>query len=428
MWCIMKVGKVENTNSYCKRREINPVAFKAGIPPAAANQAAKKMHWLPRFLMYAGQNDGEILNTLVTFFGTAVVAPIFIAGNPISKEDKETKWYSAMRQPISAVIAACMQVGVNKAYDNFMYQQASLGRLGSQMDLQAKPEASYLRRIIKLQSPGLSDKEISEEIQSRQNIAEKIELYKLRKNMEGKEVKFEDLINIDSLKETKDTMTSELEKTYENELKQLNKKQKENFLKPYLTDEKVKARNLSDLKKNIEFETTVKYEIRKLKAKYINVENASIDMAIDEIKNNKNLSKDVIERIIEKLEKTKTYEIGNGKKAFSTIIDFGKDLTKENVEHYVKVKKLLKTTVQNNKRFFRNMKNITAIFVSLVTLPISCGLLNWAYPRVMEKVMPKIQPWIHRNDPNWTPENAKKYGPPPKIEKVYVKAEEGDDD
>ena len=98
------------------------------------------------------------------------------------------------------------------------------------------------------------------------------------------------------------------------------------------------------------------------------------------------------------------------------------------VEQLVKIKKLLRTTTQNNKRFFRNMKNITAIFVSLVTLPISCGLLNWAYPRVMEKVMPKIQPWIHRNDPNWTPENAKKYGPPPKIEKVYIKVEEGEDD
>ena len=428
MWCIMKVGKVENINSYYARPEKAPVTFKAGIPPAAANQAAKKMHWFPKFLMYAGQNDGEILNTLVTFFGTAVVAPVFIAGNPISKEDKETKWYSAMRQPISAVIAACMQVGVNKAYDNYMFQQASLGRLGPHMDLKAKPEASYLRRIIKLEKPGLSDKEISEEIQFRQNIAEKIELHNLRRNMEGKQVNLEDLINIDSLKETKDTMISELEKTYETELKDLSKKQKEKFLKPHLTDEKVRARNLADLKKNIEFETTVKYEIRKLKAKYINIENASIDMAIEEVKNNKNLSKDVIERIIEKLEKTKTYEVGNGKKAFSTILNFGKDLTKENVEHYVKVKKLLKANIQKNKRFFKNMKNITAIFVSLVTLPISCGLLNWAYPRVMEKVMPKLQPWIHRKDPNWTPENAKKYGPPPKIEKVYVKVEEGDDD
>jgi hypothetical protein len=57
----------------------------------------------------------------------------------------------------------------------------------------------------------------------------------------------------------------------------------------------------------------------------------------------------------------------------------------------------------------------------MLTLPISCGILNWAYPRVMEKVMPKLQPWIHRNNPDWSPETAKKYGPPPAVKKEFDK-------
>ena len=30
------------------------------------------------------------------------------------------------------------------------------------------------------------------------------------------------------------------------------------------------------------------------------------------------------------------------------------------------------------------------IVISLLTLPFACGILNWSYPRIMEKIMPEV--------------------------------------
>ena len=103
----MKVYQVSNIpNSQSVGDQIDSPQFKGKSDwSKLGKDVSKKSKFIPKALTYLGQNDGEILNTVVTAVGTSVVAPIFIAGNPLSKEDKETKWYSAMRQPISAVIA-----------------------------------------------------------------------------------------------------------------------------------------------------------------------------------------------------------------------------------------------------------------------------------------------------------------------------------
>src|SRR5574344_887028 len=51
---------------------------------------------------------GEIQNWIVMNVGTACIAPIFIVNNPLSKENKQNKKYTAWRQPISAIIALGM--------------------------------------------------------------------------------------------------------------------------------------------------------------------------------------------------------------------------------------------------------------------------------------------------------------------------------
>ena len=78
----------------------------------------KKMEWL----------KGEIGGILLTALGTGAVAPIFIGFNPFVKpkkdatpEEKEdlrnTKLYTAMRQPISATLAILFQASVQKYID-----------------------------------------------------------------------------------------------------------------------------------------------------------------------------------------------------------------------------------------------------------------------------------------------------------------------
>lgn len=79
----------------------------------------KTLKMMEKLKYFKGERGG----ILFTAFGTGLVAPIFIAFNPFVKapknaspEEKEevrnTKAYTAMRQPISAVLAAIFQAGV----------------------------------------------------------------------------------------------------------------------------------------------------------------------------------------------------------------------------------------------------------------------------------------------------------------------------
>lgn len=74
---------------------------------------------------------GEAGGILITALGTGLVAPIFIGFNPFvkapkgaTKEQKDdvrnTKLYTAMRQPISAVLAVLFQLGAQKPIDRVL--------------------------------------------------------------------------------------------------------------------------------------------------------------------------------------------------------------------------------------------------------------------------------------------------------------------
>lgn len=78
----------------------------------------EKLEWL----------KGELGGILITALGTGLVAPIFIAFNPFVKPEKDatpeekedvknTKIYTAMRQPISALLAVLFQASILKSID-----------------------------------------------------------------------------------------------------------------------------------------------------------------------------------------------------------------------------------------------------------------------------------------------------------------------
>ena len=88
------------------------------LPHSKALNKMKGMEWL----------KGEIGGILITALGTGLVAPIFIGYNPFvkppknatpeeKKENENTKLYTAMRQPISAVLAIIFQASVQKYID-----------------------------------------------------------------------------------------------------------------------------------------------------------------------------------------------------------------------------------------------------------------------------------------------------------------------
>ncbi len=105
---------------------------------------------------------GELGGILITALGTGLVAPIFIAYNPFVKAPKDatpeekqevenTKQYTAMRQPISAVLAALFQAGVlnpiDKCLDKWTNDPNYSKNVRVDLDQSALNKESYLKRI-----------------------------------------------------------------------------------------------------------------------------------------------------------------------------------------------------------------------------------------------------------------------------------------
>ena len=418
MWCIMKVQKlsnIPNTQPVGDSKESPQFRSKSNIGKIGQD-ISKNSKFVPKALTYLGQNDGEILNTVVTAVGTSVVAPIFIAGNPFSKEDKETKWYSAMRQPISAVIALVVQLWVNNVFNDWMAKSASTGRLGEIYDLQAMPKAKYLSKIIELEHPEYSAKEVRAEVVRRQTVAERRIVGDYRQKMKDKKIDIHELVSKDALDDAQKKITEEIKEKYKDELKGKSPKSAKEFINSKLDPKKIEERAIANIEKSIEAEAKSKFKVRELASKF-----PTLDDAIKHITTASPASeteKKLFDNVLERLETIKYFEETHKMKPFSSVKDLG--ATYDKVLHNVKVKRLVKAKVSDASKAFSKLNKWAGIFVSLVTLPFSCGALNWAYPRVMEKIMPKLQPWIHRNDPDWTPEKAKKYGPPEKVAKAVV--------
>lgn len=119
--------------------------------------------WINR-LDKADNLRGEAGGILINAIGTGAVAPIFIAFNPFVKakknataeEEKEvqnTKKYTAWRQPISAVLAILIQLGVQKpiniTLDSIFNNPKLAKNLWLELDQSTLNNDSYLTRKIK---------------------------------------------------------------------------------------------------------------------------------------------------------------------------------------------------------------------------------------------------------------------------------------
>lgn len=387
----MKVGLLQNQKPIAPS-EVN-FRGKTNLN-ALAEEVSKKSKWLPRMLTYLGQHDGEILNTTVTAVGTAAVAPVFIIANPMSNEDAETRWYTAMRQPISAVIAFLTQLFVNKQFNNFMDKAGSTGLFGERYSLKAMPKADYLRRIIKLENPEFTDQEIAAEVSKRQMLAERKVIAEVREQMQGKTIKTSELISKDIFDEAKKQLIEEFKIAHKDELIAQNVSDYNEFLDKTLSREKITKRAIENVEKSIELETQAKFRVRELANKFNNIDDAI--RHVSEMVAESPKEEEILKSVLNRLETVKIYEESKGMKPFVSVKNLGK--TYEEVLHNVKVKRLVRARTSDAAKSLSSANKWLGIIVSLVTLPFSCGALNWAYPRVMEKIMPPITKWIHRND------------------------------
>lgn len=118
--------------------------------------------WFAR-LLHKNSPDiggGEVQSILVNATGTGVFAPVVIACNPISnkgtliffdplsQDEKNSRAYSAWRQPLSAILAAIMTITANiwwnQGIENFLATTAN-----PRYSLQHKPPLPYLYRKLK---------------------------------------------------------------------------------------------------------------------------------------------------------------------------------------------------------------------------------------------------------------------------------------
>ena len=166
-----------------------------------------------KILLSMYKNSGEMLNNWITFFGTAAVAPIFIAFNPISKEDKNSKEYTALRQPISGGITIATQFFVMSNFNKMLDRHAALFGI-DEIDLSAKPPKSVLIPKLKLEYrnyaadcavkgvvPVAKKEWINSQVRKIQDDAFYNTLDTLRKTMDVSKLKLEDLVKIETLNE-----------------------------------------------------------------------------------------------------------------------------------------------------------------------------------------------------------------------------------
>ena len=109
----------------------------------------KKQGIVGYFSRLLNANDGEVQNQVINAIFTTTLAPLFIACNPISTQDKKTKEYTALRQPISAVIAISGGLAMTNAINSYMSTLGSEGHLPYMLDMRIAPDKTYLKPSFK---------------------------------------------------------------------------------------------------------------------------------------------------------------------------------------------------------------------------------------------------------------------------------------
>lgn len=390
-----------------------------------------------RFLNFLSQTAGEVQNVWVMNIGTALVAPIFIANNPMTKEDKNSKKYAAWRQPISAVIALAFSLGINIPATLYMDRKAADGAF-EKFDLSVDPPKAFLKKRykgIKRHFENLKpvDKKYFDlvndgKITSSKEFIEKYPKFELFHNdvksaaVKKEAVKLLDRNNPNGLRHqtVKDFLVKNLkfkddyvDKSILNpELtnSQLQKVKAMDFLRAfgYSADE-VDEKSLRTFINNNLYKSKVKFN--PYEKKYVtrvgesliseDVKNSEtitmkhllkvLDMEDGFAKNKRLLNTrmdDFLMLLNRKLDIKSAVASAKSKKTDIKISKFNKKTLTEFLESHAK--QIVKNAVGKSKTNYGSFGKLQGIVLSLITLPFSCGILNWVYPRIMERCFPKL--------------------------------------
>lgn len=423
------------------------------LPQKKSIKIMEKMKWF----------DGEHGRILLTALGTGAIAPLFIAWNPYVKpkpgateEEKKdlenTKKYTAMRQPISAVLQIIFQLSLltplYKGLDAIFNNPNNSKFIWKELDKSALQDDKYVERQV------IKDLKNSKQTFTDKN-AYKEEVERLKKAKIDSQIKqvadklqtsgqihingnaidnkvtaeiFNDTVNSYIKKTKKLRIDSKGQDFYAHRAEVLinNKKEITDVLK-HIPD---KDSEIADYLKQ-KLETTKNEDVKEIykeiidypenlrasrsqrtiariskiesmcdgsftKKKYLQAMRNDYDMLTDVIENMEKLKiKDVskstpemLKEQVAKLSKLCTYDAEKHSRIFGNTAVFHTDSSKLLKKIYIDITKGYKGVVNKKYRAFKEFAGITIGL--FITTPITCTALNWVYPRFMEIFFPGL--------------------------------------
>lgn len=446
------------TNSYrlsnAKNRQPNTTPSFTARPIAAgtlddavASLVPKKL----RFLKKLGSSGGEIQNIIINSLGTGLVAPIFIKYNFMSKTDEDTRTYSAMRQPVSAVLAVLTQCGLTAPFYKIFDNWSNNGTFGEKLNKTLFRDDYYIKKMKKRENPNATKEQLADMV-SEYKKEQKAELLRMLKEestvnyicADGKtrqisSKEYQNLLNetLDNLIKSDTAREKELETTIQKRTIRSNYYRTNNQEAKTILEET--AQVVSNAKNVSQIDSFIASKINSLRsnknaAEMIailgDIQNRAHKNGGDKAESFKNIKKALKNNIEKMLEHVEIYSKFNSEEAVAQRVKnsvqadilevqeskkFFEGLKKTisektNISEIQKMisekckslkiensslnkdfaEEVAKQLIDRTKAHMKCYKQIVGVFVSLAVLPFTCTLLNYVYPRFMDIFFPKL--------------------------------------
>lgn len=452
----MKVDSLNLKNAYAapKQPARAKVNFQAKIRVPDIEKEINKLNSAPlRFVNKLRDNIGEFQDICINALGTGLLAPIFIKYNPLSKTDEDTRTYSAWRQPVSAVLAVATQGVITIPFTKLINNMANNGTFGESCNKTPFRDAKYFENIVRAQYSHLDTKQIKAKAKELENIYKASFLETLKKE---NTVKYLYKGKTDSVNMNPENFKKLLFETTDgllkNEQKQLERFEKEKLPNRIARSEYYRTNStkvetvLNEISEQLQkFDNDA--DARKyLKTKYKALKSSKADKELvnmihetyvlsdagkdaaqtkinkmfahvqkyknaSSIEDVERLCRESIQGRVDKhtdavkfLEKVKE-EIAKGKtvsdieKMFKNKIESAKKLgVTFSLEDKVFSEEVLSKLKSLTGSHVDSVKRFSTLAVALATLPVTCSLLNWLYPRFMDAVFPNLSNKKHSNE------------------------------
>lgn len=337
--------------------------------------------------IFLGKHASEIQNQLINAIFTCTLAVWMIRNNPFAKKtvSPNTLNMSSKRQYVSAGIAVSGGVAMTMLIDAYMARLGDDGLIES-IDGRMKPSSDYVKKEFKK--------------------AFKTAAYK-QKFLDSCNPKDFEKIEVKSNGKPKGKYK---QACLEGFTKQIHEKRKNLFIA--LIGENPKNITVNDTKEILINGKRLGENISKLGTQkeledYLaknSLYNRQLKDSIDEIKkvsesyfnksDNKTFKDFVEENFKELKSKNILQELLEGKHSIEnrTLGEFLNSSRVGNVEAEVRAfaKGLLNNKLSRIDKDFKNFKGYANVFFNLFTTAITCTILNWAYPKIIEKFYPEL--------------------------------------